>query len=677
MKLEDYATQVIRGTYVPHIDGIRALAVIPVILYHLWSCLCPGGYSGVDVFFVISGYLIGGGIIGDLNKGNFSFCSFYTRRIKRIMPAYFAMILVTLMVGLSIYHYEPLESLGNATLRSSYFFSNFFCYKFLGDYFAGTAEMHPLINLWSLSVEEQFYIIMPLVMLILWKVRKQWVVPFIVGLVIVSFIHAEVLLQSETARDLIKGFYMLLPRAWELLAGVLLACFPKLTSEENDDKILAIVLSSIGFLLTVGAYVFLGGNSHFPGYGALCSVLGSVLMIRYGAYGWLGAFLSSKLMVGIGRISYSLYLWHWPIIAYMHYIYAKELTCWQMSFAAILSCILSYASWKYVEMPIRRAKWIGIKYASIGLLITCLITGGFGALLYKTNGLVNVIHQEANQYSSLEYPRKLEPLTDGKYGIKQLNIVNDKGRIEKDVIKHLGEKSKEPFFVLIGDSHAEAMQIGFDDVSREKGISGLAVGVKTCPLYGIEITNTFVNAIEPFIGWLKQAPHIKTVIIMCRWNTRLSGSSASQKLYRKGGVIPKDTSGNTELLEEGLTETCKQIKALGKEVILLGPIPEMRNNPGLEIRRRIMLGHDISDIGDSITQSDFMIKESIVMSMLKRIEKKGFARIVYPHTVLINEGKYQSFEKGKLLYHDSNHLSGEGSRKVIHGLYEHIFLFDN
>ncbi|MBQ7024510.1 MAG: acyltransferase [Akkermansia sp.] len=673
-EVQDYAKQVIRGTYLPHIDGIRAVAVIPVLLYHLCATLCPGGYSGVDVFFVISGYLIGGGIINDLQKGEFSFCAFYTRRIKRIMPAYFAMIIAALTIGLLIYHYEPLKSLGNASLRSSYFFANFFCYKFLGDYFAGDAELHPLINLWSLSVEEQFYIVTPLLMWALWKLRSKAILMITLCILMAfSFIHAEQLLNSESDRNLIKGFYMLLPRAWELLAGVALACFPLLPIKETSNKALRIFLGSLGFALTIGAYILLNKESHFPGYGALCSVAGCALMIRFGAYGWVGAFLSAKPTVGIGRISYSLYLWHWPIIAFMHYIFNESLSISQMLFAAFLSFLLAIGSWKFIEMPVRRAKKIGFKTATIGLLITCGITGGIGSLLYKTDGLVDTLHQEANRHRSTEYPRTLETLAPGTFGITQLDTINDKGHTEKNVIKHLGNKNEEPDFVLIGDSHAEAMQIGLDDICKEYNRSGLAIGVKTCPLLGIEITNTFANVSDPFLSWLQQTPQIKTVIIVCRWNTRLSGASVSQKLYKTGGEIPADTSANTALLEEGIVNTCKHIKALGRNVVILGPTPVLKLSPGSEIRRRIMLGLDTSDMGDGTTQDEFEARESDVIGILERLQEQSLAKIVMVHPVLFTAGKYRGFIHGKLMYHDDNHLSGEGSRYVVKQLYPQIF----
>lgn len=667
-----YAT-IIRGSYLPHVDGIRAVAVIPVLLYHLCSMLCPGGFAGVDVFFVISGYLIGGGIINDLRKNEFSFSGFYTRRIKRIMPAYFAMILATLLVGCCIYHYEPLKSLGNASLRSSYFFSNFFCYKFLGDYFAGNAELHPLINLWSLSVEEQFYIVTPLLMWILWKCRKNMVLPILIALMVASFIYAEAQLHSGEQREILKSFYMLVSRAWELLAGVGMAFLPRLELASETKSKAADWLALFGMALVVGAYACLNSQSHFPGAGAICSVAGCALLIRYGAYGVIGKFLSNSLTVGIGRISYSLYLWHWPVIAYMRYIYDEELSVGQILFATVLSFILAIVSWKFIEMPIRRAKNIGVWKASLGLIITCGIAGGLGAVLYKTNGLVDVIHQDANFYRSTEYPRSLDTVKAGTCNLQQLSLINDKGRRVDNVIKYLGCRDKSPEFVLIGDSHAEAIQIGLDDISKERKRCGVAVGMKTCPLYGIEITNTFANAIDPFLEWLQQATSVKTVILVCRWNTRLSTSQTNQYLYKKGESIPTDASRNTELLKEGLIQTCEKIKALGKDVVILGPVPELKFNPGSEIRRHIMLGYDTSDIGDSVTHEEFIQHEAPVLAILELLAQKKLARIIPIHEPLLQDGKYRGIQNNMLYYHDDNHLSGDGSRHVIKHIYSQIF----
>lgn len=670
--MSKYETQVIRGEYMPHVDGIRALAVLAVVLYHFNHTLCPGGFSGVDVFFVISGYLIGGGILRDLKQGNFSFSDFYTRRIKRIMPAYFVMISVVLLAGLALYHYEPLESLGYAAFRSSYYFTNFFFYKYVGNYFAGNADTHALTNLWSLSVEEQFYIIIPFLMWLIWKLRSRALLYVLGALAVCSFIHAELSLQTPIVRSHLKAFYMLAPRMWELLAGVLLAGLPRYGASTKRSQVWGSIAAGVGLLLVLCGYTLLHRGSHFPGAGALPAIAGGVLLIRYGTCGPVGRLLAFSPCVGIGRISYSLYLWHWPIIVFTHYIWGDEPGLPVLLAAAALSFIAAYLSWRWVEMPIRRAKSIGKAQAFTGLAIACLLIGGAGYLLKKTHGLVRHIHLSANQYSSIDYPGKFDAMQAGHFGLQQLShLPDEKGKMQNNTIVYVGDRTKTPEFVLIGDSHAEAIRSGLDVVCAEKGVAGVGVSAKTCPISGIEIANSFSNATDPFLQWLDSAPDIKTVIILCRWDARLSGTD--QTLYRRGESIPSDSSHNTELLEEGLRNTCKRIQALGKEVVLIGPIPTLRCSPGSALRRLIMLGKSAEELNEAVSTESFLEQEKEVFRILSDIESASLARIVWTHPTLEQNGQFRGLLGNILLYHDNNHLSKDGSIHVIRHLFPRLF----
>lgn len=670
----NYAVSVIRGTYFPYVDGVRALAVLAVLLFHLNATFCPGGFTGVDVFFVISGYLIGGGIIRDLRAGTFSMADFYTRRIKRIMPAYFTVIITTLIVGLIFYHYEPLASLGNAACRSSYFFANFFCYKFLGGYFIGDGAVHPLMNLWSLSVEEQFYIVIPLLLLLLWKWNRQFVLPLVLLLLLLSFIDAEHMLCSETVRNHTKAFYIAESRAWELLSGVALAWFPRFEAGSSRAKNIAAALASlIGMAAVLVVYIFLDSSSHFPGYGALLSVVGTCMIIYYGAYGPINKLLSWAPVVGIGRISYSLYLWHWPIIAFLHYYYDRVLTPPQMMFAAGLSLLLAYLSWKFVEMPIRRLKSLTFRKAMGCLVAICVLVGVSGSVLHKSNGLVHMLHQEANQYASLDFPPTLKKWENGQYGLQQLSLPDEKGKTIENVMELVGCEGVEPSFLIVGDSHAEALKGGLNRVCLTKGVAGIAVGLKTCPLTGMNITNTFSIVTEPVVTWLEKAPHIKTVIIMCRWDTRLSSAGSNQIIYRCGEAVPTDDTHNSDYLEEGLTATCRRIKAMGKDVVLIGPVPIMKKAPGNEIRRRVMLGLDTESLGEAITTDEYQLFEQPVFDILHRVVSGTGVRVVPVHPVLEQNGMYRGLMGKTLLYHDGDHLSGDGAEYVISHIYDALF----
>jgi len=225
--------QVVHGKYYPHIDGIRAIAVLPVVLFHVLASLCPGGFAGVDIFFVISGYLITGGILRDLTIGRFSIRNFYYRRIRRILPAYFTLIVAVFAIGCALYYATPLIILGDATIAGTLFLANGF-FRLMGhDYFAPDLHSHALLHLWSLSVEEQFYLFIPLFCAVLWKFRRSLVVPSLSLVAVISLsgaVYAVIIGKSYDA------FYFLHFRAWELLAGSLLATIPAASYKVPDSS---------------------------------------------------------------------------------------------------------------------------------------------------------------------------------------------------------------------------------------------------------------------------------------------------------------------------------------------------------------------------------------------------------------------------------------------------------
>ena len=294
------AGDAIHGTYFPHIDGLRTFAVLAVVLYHLQEGICPGGYTGVDIFFVISGYLIGGGLIRGLKEGTFSLTSFYLRRIRRIMPAYFCLIAVVLAFGCVVLDCDDLRTLGRTVRSSALFITNIYFSRTTGDYFSPAAEENPLLNLWSLSVEEQFYLMIPLTLWLLWKFREKAVKPVLWGALGLSF-FAAVCHMGHLEHN--KAFYLLYCRAWELLAGCLLALAPAAGQNRGAGWLRA--AGWAGILLPFACYT---PSTPFPGYTAIPSVAGAALLIRYGNHGWSGRILRHPLSTGIGKISYSLYL---------------------------------------------------------------------------------------------------------------------------------------------------------------------------------------------------------------------------------------------------------------------------------------------------------------------------------------------------------------------------------
>ena len=335
--------------YRAEIDGLRAIAVLPVILFHAGVTQLSGGYVGVDIFFVISGFLITGILSREIEGGNFSLLGFYERRARRILPALFVVLATTSVLGALILLPYELEFLGRSLIAVVFFVSNVLFWQ-ESNYFAASAEFNPLLHTWSLGVEEQYYILFPIFLWMVWRWRKKSVVPLIGLLTVLSFGLAEYLSTEMPSAN----FYLLPTRAWELLAGSLAALYllhrPTLTGHLADA---VGVLGLAGILVSIFAY---DAATRFPSAWTLVPVLGTVgILVSASPQTWVGKLLSYRPFVGIGLISYSAYLWHQPLFAFARILDTEQHpSTWEMLLLALLSLILAWLSWRFVEQPFRR-----------------------------------------------------------------------------------------------------------------------------------------------------------------------------------------------------------------------------------------------------------------------------------------------------------------------------------
>ena len=510
----NYSSSVIHGAYYPHIDGIRALAVLPVVLFHVLATLCPGGFAGVDVFFVISGYLITGGILRDLEKDRFTIRNFYHRRIRRIMPAYFALIAGVFATGCAIYYSTPLIHLGDASVMGTLFSANLYFWKMGGDYFAPNVHTNPLLHLWSLSVEEQFYLFIPLLCAIVWKIRLRAVMPVFAILATLSLAGAIYAVMTGKQNS---AFYLLHFRAWELLAGSLLAMLPAdrfivsrfqgFTSFHRSDHVpcntetlkpcnpetvfhdetlkpwnpetLKPILATLGLLMVLVPYAALSSKTPFPGAAALSSVLGTALLIRYGSTGWVSKLLAWRPFVATGKISYSLYLWHWPVTVFWKYAVYDQLYWFDYVGMVLLSFLLGYLSWKFVELPVRTSQAWTMKrsfaFAASGIVLLV----GLGVACVFSRGWPAVLHAKANSFvDNSQKAQFVESWLRNKgqlFSIKlQLNIEWYPYRplwFGETQVSHLGKSNRTDIFVF-GDSHAGMLLYGINDALLKNGYGG-------------------------------------------------------------------------------------------------------------------------------------------------------------------------------------------------------------
>lgn len=465
--------------YRPEIDGLRAMAIVPVVIFHLGASWLPGGFVGVDVFFVISGYLISSIILKDHSNNAFSFKNFWMRRIRRIMPAMLAMLLGTLIAGYVILFSANWADLGWQSISTLALSSNILFWRLTHDYWGPVAETLPLLHNWSLSIEEQFYLIYPFFIIACLKWFPKKLALTLAGITAASF----ALCVFATARNKSAAFYLLPTRAWELSAGCLLAVLafqkesklkdtsPGATANRNP-------LDSWGAFLGLSLIVaswFLIREKNFPGWIAAMPVIGSMLVIRFAGNAACGvtAFLSYPFIRWIGKISYSLYLWHWPIIVVGRAAQVRWETVPFWPFIVLIP-ILAVASYNFVESPGRRLgnplplvvpTVILVAFLSIGLI---LVKPAHDLSAFAPTVWMGDIYDSAPRRIRLEGREKarLEGITRTERDARYANAYSEGG-----ILKRYGSEKVD--VLVLGDSHALMWAPVIDDICRELKLSVL------------------------------------------------------------------------------------------------------------------------------------------------------------------------------------------------------------
>jgi len=353
--------------YRREIDGLRALAVLPVILFHAGFEPFSGGFVGVDVFFVISGYLITTIILAELEQGKFSIVNFYERRARRILPALFLVMLVCIPFAWVLLSPAELSSFSKSLIAVPLFVSNFFFWSD-GEYFETAAELKPLLHTWSLAVEEQYYVLFPLFLMLFWRLGKRWIL-VILGLV---FVASLALAQWGAYAKPAAAFYLLPTRGWELLIGAFAAFYLSKSNCKEFGKAAGEFGGWLGLALILYAVFAYSKVTPFPGIYALVPTLGTFLVILFATQQTtVGKFVGNKVFVGVGLISYSAYLWHQLVLAYArHWLF--DLSLLVTSLLLVLIFLLSVLSWNYVETPFRSKNQFGRNYVFVASFVGAL-----------------------------------------------------------------------------------------------------------------------------------------------------------------------------------------------------------------------------------------------------------------------------------------------------------------
>lgn len=443
-----------RAAYRGDIDGLRAIAVLLVIGFHFFPRYVPGGFIGVDVFFVISGFLITRLIIVGLESGNFTLVDFYARRIRRIFPALIVVLAASLVAGWWALFPPDYQDLGKHAAAAAAFVANFTLLNEAG-YFDTLAELKPLLHLWSLGVEEQFYVIWPLLMFAGWKWRAS---PFVIAtaMLVVSFGFNVWL----TASNAPAAFYLPVTRFWELMLGGILAIVSLVAADRGGpSQPVRDALSAGGLVLLIAGLLLIDRNRAFPGWWALLPTAGTALMIFAGSQAMLNRVaLNYRPLVYIGLISYPLYLWHWPILSFARQLQFKEPTYLTKVLYIGLAFGLAHLTYRYIERPIRFGKLELRK--PVALAAAMAVVGGLGLIVYLASGFPGRYPQEI-RYLFRDFRREAQQ-------VHGMDLCARRDTSEFVTTTECPPTSGRKLIVVWGDSHAAHLVRGLAEIEKGK-----------------------------------------------------------------------------------------------------------------------------------------------------------------------------------------------------------------
>lgn len=631
--------------YRPDIDGLRAIAVMAVVLFHLDYSMFKGGYIGVDVFFVISGFLISQIVYSKVQNNNFSFKDFYKNRALRILPVLFVLIIFCILGGFFILLSDEYSKLGVSSIASVLFIPNIL-FWFKTGYFEIEAESTPLLHIWSLGVEEQFYILFPLfVYLFILKFNRKYIFGVTSLLVLVSF-YINI---KYTSLDITYSFYMLFSRAWELLVGFLLTLFLQHIKSINNT---IIELSSIiGICLIIFPVYFYDTNILFPGYYAVLPVLGSMLVIFSGSFekkSYVKKMLSNRYIVFIGLISYSLYLWHWPIIVYLKMAYS---TIYLNEIILLITFLISVISYIFIEKPFRNKSNIiipsNIKFKSL-IIMGILISIFSFAVIY--NGGIPARLPDSVKYAS--NPKVYLPENRHCHRLKSQDFKDKK-------FCTFGHENTKPTFALLGDSHAEAFKYGLKLAAIQKGKSGVQFTKPGCrPIKGIDKKGKkgCLRFIDVALNEIVNNDDINTVFLAGYWSLAYHGFDHNRRKFEVFDYLQKSLKSDTidMLFIRGLHRTLDVLIKANKKIVIVGDTPIIGFNPRTNYARNIFLNKEQDLMG--------LYKKGINNIIKDEVKVYG-GRIEYMSTekILCPNNPCQLVKNNILLFRNDDHITRKAS----------------
>lgn len=627
------------------IQFLRGFAVLAVIVFHAAKEVLPKGYLGVDIFFVISGFLITGSILQQLKAGTFSFKKFYLRRAKRLLPASLVTLSLTTLLSLFLLSPVDFESYSKQLVGSLTFTANFFLAQ-QTDYFAGKAETKPLLHIWSLSLEEQFYFIAPL-LLWLTPIRRHFLLLFfttalsiLLCLILVNGVApASLGVAAKTQTKL--AFFMLPTRAWELLVGSF-AAFVMLKYASLKVSLLTKYISLISIVLVS----IFGISDLHPGPDAIVVTFATSLLLL-GHHQWLHFNLLTRSFAKIGDWSYSLYLLHWPLFSFAFIIFLGNPPLWLIVVLGFFAIFLGWLQYRFIEQPILNGRFSMHPFSWI-LIVGITILLGISAFIIKNNSMVD---------PDLELAKGLDTSCD------------QRGNYYSNLPKcQLG---LNPTFMLWGDSYAMHLVPGIrstmgDDLSFVQATKSACAPILAISHVDVGYSKAWadncINFNKSVVESLISMPMIKYVVLASPWAQILK--DGGQDLYRNGKNEEWSPIGRQHLIN-----TIKDIEKLGKKVILIGPTAIAQHDVGACNARALFGRFYVRDGGCDPTVAEVNNKIGSVILELQSVTEQTGALLLLPTEVMCQDGqRCLSVINGKSIYRDTGHLTFHGSIFLVESL---------
>jgi peptidoglycan/LPS O-acetylase OafA/YrhL len=670
--------------YRREIDGLRAVAVLPVLLFHAGFRQFSGGFVGVDIFFVLSGYLITSIILAEKQEGVFTIIGFYERRARRILPALFFVMLMCLPFAWLWMLPGDLKAFSKSLISVSMFASNILFWSESG-YFDMAAELKPLLHTWSLAVEEQYYLLFPIFVSACWKLGKRW----IVGILVVVASVSLALAQWGAFHDPSATFYLLPTRCWELLIGALAAFHLNGAGKtsvvtERYGRLPSQIISAIGLLLIAYSIFWFDKTTPFPSLYALIPTIGTALLILCATPQTLvGKLLSTGPLVGIGLISYSTYLIHQPLLVFARLHNTNSLSTNLLSGLLLGSLALGYLSWRYIERPFRSRR-----QTNRNTIFAFSLTGTAAFLLlglagYFNNGFESRVSQEI---------RTLLNAKDGKNPQQTSCLSSEKRFIKPEASCTFGD-NRNVIGAVIGDStgHALIDQLGEKLKAKNSGVSEMTYSgcPSTLGVYRFDLKDDHrcaeYNA--NVFHYLRDSSTHQYVILASRWTLYLEQDryDNTEGGAEEGGpvfldVVDRDIKIENpnpirrKRVQEQYIKTVKEYVNANKKVILLYPIPEA----GWDVPRylaRLRMGNPGNTKDLTTSHQAFIARNKATYDVLDSIGEHANLVRIKPETILCNsfvKDRCVAQLNGVPLYSDDNHLSSAGARLIVEEIIRHV-----